>query len=334
MKKYPKNFTEKIKNFLQLDFKIKFKKFLTLVGLKFFLYNSLFFIVKLINKNRSPFVRGILFDALKYKSKLEIVENKHKEKFIIFTNDNVISKEIFVSEEFDIKKVYKALDFLNKKSKISRLYDIGANIGVICIPAVKRGLVESANAVEPERKNFELLQMNVALNDLQNKIKIFDYALSDKDNEIIEMELAEDNSGDHRIKNKPQFNIHGEENRKTVKVNSKKFDSLFTNIDPKKDLVWIDTQGYEPIILSGSENLIKSKTPIVIEFWPYALKRAGHWEKMMHIFSKFDYFIDLSLPSTIPVEINEKNLLILKDGWDSEKKGDFSLYTDLILLKN
>jgi len=54
----------------------------------------------------------------------------------------------------------------------------------------------------------------------------------------------------------------------------------------------------------------------------------------MHIFSKFDYFIDLSLPSTIPVEINEKNLLILKDGWDSEKKGDFSLYTDLILLKN
>jgi len=334
MKKYPKNFTEKIKNFLQLDFKIKFKKFLTLVGLKFFLYNSLFFIVKLINKNRSPFVRGILFDALKYKSKLEIVENKHKEKFIIFTNDNVISKEIFVSEEFDIKKVYKALDFLNKKSKISRLYDIGANIGVICIPAVKRGLVESANAVEPERKNFELLQMNVALNDLQNKIKIFDYALSDKDNEIIEMELAEDNSGDHRIKNKPQFNIHGEENRKTVKVNSKKFDSLFTNIDPKKDLVWIDTQGYEPIILSGSENLIKSKTPIVIEFWPYALKRAGHWEKMMHIFSKFDYFIDLSLSRTIPVEINEKNLLILKDGWDSEKKGDFSLYKDLILLKN
>ena len=288
----------------------------------------------MINKNRSPFVRGILFDALKYKSKLEIVENKHKEKFIIFTNDNVISKEIFVSEEFDIKKVYKALDFLNKKSKISRLYDIGANIGVICIPAVKRGLVESANAVEPERKNFELLQMNVALNDLQNKIKIFDYALSDKDNEIIEMELAEDNSGDHRIKNKPQFNIHGEENRKTVKVNSKKFDSLFTNIDPKKDLVWIDTQGYEPIILSGSENLIKSKTPIVIEFWPYALKRAGHWEKMMHIFSKFDYFIDLSLSRTIPVEINEKNLLILKDGWDSEKKGDFSLYTDLILLKN
>ena len=334
MKKYPKNFIEKIKNFLQLDFKIKLKKFLTLVGLKFFLYNSLFFIVKLINKNRSPFVRGILFDALKYKSKLEIVENKHKEKFIIFTNDNVISKEIFVSEEFDIKKVYKALDFLNKKSKISRLYDIGANIGVICIPAVKRGLVESANAVEPERKNFELLQMNVALNDLQNKIKIFDYALSDKDNEIIEMELAEDNSGDHRIKNKPQFNIHGEENRKTVKVNSKKFDSLFTNIDPKKDLVWIDTQGYEPIILSGSENLIKSKTPIVIEFWPYALKRAGHWEKMMHIFSKFDYFIDLSLSSTTPVEINEKNLLILKDGWDSEKKGDFSLYTDLILLKN
>ena len=99
-------------------------------------------------------------------------------------------------------------------------------------------------------------------------------------------------------------------------------------------MVWIDTQGYEPVILSGSDNLIKSKTPIVVEFWPYALKRAGHWDKMLKIFSKFDYFLDLSSSNIKPVEINEKNLSILKNGWDNEKKGNFSLYTDLILLKN
>ncbi len=334
MKKYPKNFKEKFVIFLKLDFKIKMKKFLTLIGMKFFLYNVLFFILKIINKTENPFIKGIFFDTLKYKSKHTLIENKHEEKFIVFTDDSVISKEIFISNEFDLKKIYKALDFLNKKNKISKLYDIGANIGVICIPAIKRGLIQTANAVEPEKKNFELLKMNIFLNNLQDKIQTYNYALSDKDDEAVEMELAEDNSGDHRIKNKPKFNIHGEENRKIVMVNSKRFDTLFTDIDPKKDLVWIDTQGYEPVILSGSDNLIKSKTPIVVEFWPYALKRAGHWDKMLKIFSKFDYFLDLSSSNIKPVEINEKNLSILKNGWDNEKKGNFSLYTDLILLKN
>ena len=65
---------------------------------------------------------------------------------------------MFVKEEFDLNKFEKALDFLNKKKKIENLYDIGANLGIICIPAVKRGLVKKAFAVEPEPKNFQLLK--------------------------------------------------------------------------------------------------------------------------------------------------------------------------------
>lgn len=334
MKKYTKNFKKKFFIFLKLDFKIKIKKLLTLIGVKFFLYNILYYIFKFINKTENPFIKGVFFDTLRYKSKYTFVENKHEEKFIIFTHDKVISKEIFVSNEFDLKKIYIALDFLNKKNKISKLYDVGANIGTICIPTIKRGLIQNANAIEPERKNFELLKMNIVLNNLQEKIQTYNFALSDKDDEVIEMEISGDNSGDHRIKNKPKFNIHGEENRKTVKVNSKRFDTLFTDINPKKDLIWIDTQGYEPVILSGSENLIQSKTPIVVEFWPYALKRAGHWEQMIKTISKFDYYLDLSSTNVLPVEISEKNLSLLKNGWDIEKKGSFSLYTDLVLLKN
>ena len=55
--------------------------------------------------------------------------NKYGEKFGLFANDNIISKELFVSEEFDLKKLIKTLNFLNKKGKIKNLYDIGANIG-------------------------------------------------------------------------------------------------------------------------------------------------------------------------------------------------------------
>ena len=63
-----------------------------------------------------------------------------------------------------------------------------------------------------------------------------------------------------------------EKDRKTVKVNSKTFDSLFPSIDPKKNLIWMDTQGFEANILLGAKKLISSGAPIVLEFWPYGLK--------------------------------------------------------------
>ena len=109
---------------------------------------------------------------------------------------------------------------------------------------------------------------------------------------------------------------------------------MFKNINPKTDLIWIDTQGYEPIILSGAKDLINSKAPIVLEFWPYALKRIGSWELMLKIIAQFDKYIDLSQETIELHEISEKSLLKLKDGWGEEKKGSYSLYTDLLLLKN
>ena len=92
-------------------------------------------------------MKGILFDLQKNQSELIGVNTHHDEKFVLFTHDKVISKEIFLKEEFDINKLIKTIDFLKQKKTIKNLYDIGANIGVICIPAVKRNLVKKAIAI-------------------------------------------------------------------------------------------------------------------------------------------------------------------------------------------
>ena len=147
------------------------------------------------------------------------------------------------------------------------------------------------------------------------------------------MELAKDNSGDHRIKNQIKFNIHNEENRKIVKVKTKKFDTLFNETKQNNDLIWIDTQGYEPIILQGAKKLIESKTSIVIEFWPYALKRANLWEKMFEVLKHFNFYVDLSNQELHLEKINEDSLKKLSEGWEQEKKGMYSLYTDILLLR-
>ena len=248
----------------------------------------------------------------------------------------MISKEIYINGEFDFKKLYKTLNFLkSRKNKvIDNLFDIGANIGVICIPAVKRGLVQKAYAVEPETENYKLLKTNIILNDLDNKIIPYNYALSNLDNEIIKMELSNNNFGDHRIRDKVKFNIHGEEKRKIIDVKTKKFDTLFENVLSDKDLIWIDTQGYEPKVLRGAQSLIYKKIPTVVEFWPYALKRSDVWEDMIKLIKKFDLMVDLAKDNLTEVEINEKNLFDLTNGWSEEVKHGYAIHTDILLIKD
>ena len=176
--------------------------------------------------------------------------------------------------------------------------------------------------------------MNIALNNLEKKIDLFNFELSDKDDHLIEMKLAPENSGDHRIREKVHFNIHYEEKRKIVLVKTEKFDTLFKEINPKEDLILMDIQGYEPTILSGANNLINSKAQIVTEFWPHALKRSGLWESILVHIKKFDYFLDSSEKNIELVEINENIINQLKNGWGEGKKGFYSLYTDLLLVKN
>ena len=221
MKKYPKTFNEKSKNFLALNVVDKFKTLLRISGIKFLIYNILYFSLSKIFKSKNYFIKALVFDLLKYNNELTIIKSKFNERFILFTNDNIISREMFVKKEFDLLKLKKTLNFLNEKKNIETIYDIGANIGVICIPAVKRGFVKNAFAVEPEKKNYELLVLNILLNNLKDKITPYNFALSDKDDDVVEMELASDNSGDHRVKNQINFNIHGEEERKTCNYNPK-----------------------------------------------------------------------------------------------------------------
>lgn len=274
-----------------------------------------------------------MFDVQKKFSSLAVITNDKNEKYILFSHDNVISKEVFVKQEFDINKFEIAINILNKKIEVKKLYDIGANLGVICIPAIKRNLVNSAFAVEAEPENFNLLRANIILNNLENKIIAYNFALSEYDDQLLQMELSFDNYGDHRIRKDTNFCLMGEESRKIIEIKSKKFDTIFPKMNPAEDLVWIDTQGHEADVLSGANLLIESKVPIVIEFWPYGLKRSNNWDKMVSILNHFSHFIDLSEPDVKIKELNKINLEILTKKFYIDCNFKPELFKDLVLLR-
>jgi FkbM family methyltransferase len=218
------------------------------------------------------------------------------EKFIIVAADKIIGRVTYVDQApYGFDRMEKLLRLLGEERPRTLLIDIGANIGTISIPAVKRGLFKSAIAIEPEPRNYSLLSANIHLNGVSDKIVAHNLALGQTDDAEILFEIAKGNLGDHRIHVASDVNLCDEGNREIIRVKSRTFDKLIQNIDPRGTLIWIDTQGFEGYILSGATAALRTQPPLCIEFWPYGMERSGSYPllKQAIVEAGYNFFHDL-----------------------------------------
>jgi FkbM family methyltransferase len=201
--------------------------------------------------------------------------NAGPEVYVTLDSDNYISRSLASIGSYDFSGLEVAARLIGHPLEL--LFDVGANIGSISIPAVARGYSKRAVAVEPDSLNFRTLMANIWLNDLQNSILAVNTALGESPDEILTFQLSPDNKGDHRVRTNSNAGVFGEENWPTVNVPSTNLDALAFNNglfnDPEKALVWVDVQGWESKVLAGAKETLKQKTPFVLEFWPYGLNR-------------------------------------------------------------
>ena len=137
--------------------------------------------------------------------------------------------------------------------------DVGANIGYYTLLFAKKvGENGKVYAFEPDPVSFTILEKNIKDNKFRN-IEAFNIALSDK-RESLQLFISAENLGDHRL-----FDDHKVKRKKTtVKANT--LDLFFKGEKFKKNkisLIKIDTQGYEPFVIKGAQQLIKSQKPIL-----------------------------------------------------------------------
>lgn len=268
--------------FLKLKFFLK--KFSFIVRIKKIIWFCLFlnsttihinFLNKFIVNNKKK-----TFDNQKKGIELLAINN-FNEKYIINSSDKVIGRSLYISGSFEFDNFLHTLEILKNKIKTETLVDIGANIGSICIPAIKRGIFKNCLAIEPEPYNFDLLTKNIFINNLSNKIQTFNFALGQFDNEKIKFELSENNYGDHRIKsNSTEKNYYNEDKRKIIDIEMKRLDTLIQDFDPKETLLWMDVQGYEGFVLEGGINTLSKKPPLVIELEPYLIERLNSYNML------------------------------------------------------
>ena len=219
-------------------------------------------------KSRS--FRKMVFDVAEANKFLVAGET---EAFVISTSDKIIGRVVYATNApFDFEKMKTVLSLLPGGQQRTLLIDIGANIGTICIPAVKRGFFQRAIAVEPEPRNFSLLLANIHINMLSDKIVAHNLALGPQDNAEVSLELSDCNFGDHRVRISDTPGRYNEESRTTIVARSETLDSVIKSV-PANSLVWMDTQGFEGHVLSGASKSIRARIPMCLEFWPYGLRR-------------------------------------------------------------
>jgi FkbM family methyltransferase len=200
------------------------------------------------------------------------------------SKDRFIGKCLYVKRSHEMHEIRAVVELLQKEGRLDAtapagtVLNVGANIGMTCIGLMKVGGFARAIAFEPAPDNYRLLARNIAQNGLQGRIRPFPLALSSVEGEL-DLELSEDNSGDHRIRRTDDPGFFHEERRQTIKVGARTLDGLMAEIaelrDDRVELVWIDIQGHEGYFFQGARHFLGRNIPVVSELWPYGIGRSG-----------------------------------------------------------
>jgi FkbM family methyltransferase len=241
-------------------------------------------------------IASVGFDVLSEHQPLIACTSAHGERFVVKGGDQYIGRGVFVNGEFDFSKFDKALNLIAQHRggwQPSVLIDVGANIGTICIPAVARGRVQRALAIEAEADNTRVLRANIALNGLEERIAAVHSAAGPEDGKTLILELDTKNFGDNRIRVSDEPGDCGETDRELTSVPSSTLDTLAAGLPAHDALLWMDVQGFEGIVLTGARSILANKPPLVLEFSPYHMARAGAFTALCEAIKDYRGFIDL-----------------------------------------
>lgn len=208
------------------------------------------------------------------------------ERYLVSTHDRAIGATAFSEGEFDLDVMEYALGLIGEHTgrglRDRTFVDVGANVGTATIPALTRFGAARAVAVEPAPENVKLLRCNLISNGLEDRVVTVNAALSDTIGTGT-LEFGPTNWGDHRVRSATADAParYEESSREVGQVDLVTLDSLVDagTIDPASvGVVWVDTQGHEGQVLSGGLSVVGAEVPVVIEYWPYGLRRANGLE--------------------------------------------------------
>jgi len=223
--------------------------------------------------------RRFLWRALSRLPEFRIIRRTRHGVLGFSNRDRGVGRILFMRGEYEHEQLDRAVALGGFPARgRGWLLDVGANVGTVCIALARRGAFTRALAVEPAPDTFRHLVKNVARNGLGDAIRCVNAALSATTG-TAELELST-NSGDHRVRVAGPLAAeqYHERTRPLVRVPLRRLDDLLDEHGIARadvGLLWMDVQGHEQHVLEGAPKLLAVGVPLVVELWPYGLRRAG-----------------------------------------------------------
>lgn len=238
--------------------------------------------IKQIIKNCIEKIRRI-------KTKDDIFSFKYNNETIYFYlpyKKDYVQQQILFRNTFYENNLFKKINKLIKKD--STFLDIGSNIENHIIYYTKILNAKKVYGFEPQKDVFKILKKNIKLNNVSNRVDVFNIGLGSEDARATIKNKPKDNRGATSLKShrKGEFQITTIDNIK---------------IKEKIDFIKIDTEGFEKEVLIGGIKTIKKNMPIV---WVEIDNKNN--------FFVFDYFKDLNYKKIIRIDNYGNHIFIPK----------------------
>lgn len=212
-----------------------------------------------------------------------------------------------------IKSILKLKAKQNKPQTIKML-NAGANLG--WYPLITNAFcpILTADAFEPTPETVEMLQHNVRLNGLEDKIKVFPIALSDTKGEC-QLFIDSRDAGCNAL-----VEVKGLDHKmeKSVTVQTDTLDNLYFDqpVEMWPDLFLIDVEGHEQKVMDGATKLFnqgkngQTWRPIIVsEFSPTLLCLRGKCSYYRDLVEKHNYRIFIvireKLNTMMPIRLDD-----------------------------
>jgi len=196
--------------------------------------------------------------------------------------------------------------------------DIGANLGYVTLHMCNN--LDKVIAIEPDKSVRKLLKRNIKENNFQKKVKIYNFAVSDKDGEETIYLFRKHPNLNTLCNTKDMKKSLKKDYLGKKKVETKKIDSL--GLFP--DFMKMDLEGYEVEAIRGSMKTLKSvkHCKLLIEVHPQFYNKDRDFSKIMINLFNMGFYAKyiVSAGSECPNLFKQKGYKPFKVFKDEERK--------------
>ncbi len=229
-----------------------------------------------------------------------------------FSPHDYIGRKIYRKGHFERENVDRLLSVLRQRGLLrdgTVLLELGGNIGTQTIYFALSKAFRRIVTVEPDPRNFALLQTNIAQNHLGDVITTVNSAAGESEG-TLDFFLHPDNHGKSSALRQSDRDIE-------IKVPVKPVTTMLTDIGVASEevgLIWMDIEGYEPVAARSMQPLLERRTPFYMEFSPVFYGASGSRDFVAHLARFYENCIVFMKDG--PVEMKVAAMPVEQDQFD------------------